>query len=420
MSTGTLASWNVAVGDTVAPGDTLAEVETDKATMAWENQDDGVVAALLAQAGARDIEVGTPLVVLVDEASDVAAFAGYEAPKKGGDASAAAPAAAAPAASAPVHGGVPARLVGPAAARVLREAGLTPADAAATGPRGALTKADALAAVARGGAAPKPAPVAAPKAAAAAKPKAPAPASPPAAGLPPPRDGAVFEDVPHTQIRRIIAARLTESKTTVPHAYYRGDADLGAVAALRAQLKARGVKASVNDFVIAAAARALLDVPELNATWDGDEAVRSPSIDVCVAVATDGGLITPIVTAAPSRSLSDLGDTVRDLATRGRAGKLAPHEYAGGSFTISNLGMYGVTHFAAIINPPQAAILAVGGPRAEAVDSGGDAPEFRTLAGLTLSVDARAVSGDAAAAWLDAFAAHLAEPETLLEGVGSG
>jgi pyruvate/2-oxoglutarate dehydrogenase complex dihydrolipoamide acyltransferase (E2) component len=220
-------------------------------------------------------------------------------------------------------------------------------------------------------------------------------------------------------MRRVIAARLTESKASVPHAYARGDARLGAVARLRASLKAGGVRASVNDFVVAAAARALLDVPALNVRWSEAEggAVAAEGVDIAIAVATEGGLITPIVTAAPSRSLTDVGATVRDLAERARANKLAPHEFQGGSFTISNLGMFGVTHFSAIINPPQAAILAVGGGRPEAVVGEGGGVEFEEVAGVTLSYDARAVEAADAAAWLDAFAAHLEAPERLVEGV---
>lgn len=240
-------------------------------------------------------------------------------------------------------------------------------------------------------------------------------------------------------MRRVIASRLTASKAEVPHAFYSADADLSALTRLRASLKKKnGKPPSVNDFVIAAAARALRSVPELNVSFDAAAAsspdarpTPSPSVDVCVAVATEGGLITPIVRNADGKGAAAISAEVADLASRARAGKLRPDEFTGGSFTISNLGMFGVSHFSAIINPPQAAILAVGGARQEAVEveaagggqrrgsggSGSDAPRsiaFVPRLALTLSVDARAVDGDSAGAWLDAFASALAEPESLL------
>jgi pyruvate dehydrogenase E2 component (dihydrolipoamide acetyltransferase) len=232
-----------------------------------------------------------------------------------------------------------------------------------------------------------------------------------------------FEDVPHTQVRRIIAARLTQSKQTVPHAYVRGTAGTAAVQAARAALAAGGVKVSVNDFVIAAAARALADVPALNVRWDeaAGAPLAVPAIDVAIAVATPGGLITPIVTAAAARSVPDISTAVRDLAARARAAKLAPHEFQGGSFSISNLGMFGVTSFSAIINPPQAAILAVGATVPDPVwPAGAEAVSFVDRLAVTLSFDARAVAAEDAAAWLDAFAAHLESPEGLVAGGGGG
>ena len=430
MSAGSIAAWHVGVGDAVAPGGLLADVETDKATLGWESMEDGVVAAILAPAGARDIPVGTTVAVLVEDAADVAAFADYKAEDTAAPASPE-PTAAGGAPAASPSSSTPARLVGPAAARVLRQAGLAATGLAGSGPRGALTKADAVAAVAGGGgksaagaatprAAAAPAP-AAPRAANAAAAAAPPP-PPTTAPLPPPRTGMEFEDVPHTTVRRIIAARLTESKSSVPHAYVRGGAATAAVQAARAALAAAGTKVSVNDFVIAAAARALADVPALNVRWDEarGEAVPVPGIDISIAVATPGGLITPIITGAASRPVRDISAAVRDLAGRARASKLAPHEFQGGSFSISNLGMFGVTHFSAIINPPQAAILAVGATVPEPTwRVGADAPSFVDRLAVTLSFDARAVAAEDAAAWLDAFAAHLESPKGLIDG-GSG
>ena len=463
MSHGNLAAWHVKVGDEVSPGDALADVETDKAVLAWENQDDGFVAALLRPDGAKDIPVGAPLLILVEEKADVAKFEGYRPSEEAGEGGAAAAASASASASSSSSAAaspssssssLPARLIGPAAARILRQAGLSLSSGSlsATGPKGTLTKEDAEAAVAAaksgGGSssssaanpaassAPAPAPAPAPKNAA-----APAAArAPPLGALPPPRPGADFEDVPHSQMRRVIASRLSASKAEVPHAYYRADADLTALTRLRASLKKKGSGSgnkppSVNDFVIAAAARALRSVPALNVSFDAAAAASpeakptpSPTVDVCVAVATEGGLITPIVKGADGKGAAEISAEVADLASRARAGKLKPEEFTGGSFTISNLGMFGVSHFSAIINPPQAAILAVGGARQEAVEvegggkrggtgGGGDARSlaFVPRLALTLSVDARAVDGDSAGAWLDAFAAALAEPETLLQ-----
>ena len=455
MSHGNLAAWHVKVGEEVKPGDSLADVETDKAVMGWENQDDGFVAALLVPDGSKDIPVGAPLLILVEEKGDVAKFEGYRPQEEEGgaasdsvaaSASGAASAAASPSSTSPSSSS-PARLIGPAAARILRQAGLSLSSVSlsATGPKGTLTKEDAVAAVAAarsgggsggssgGSSAAEPAgtassPSAAAPAAAAPKKKAAAARAPPLGALPAPRPGAEFDDVPHSQMRRVIASRLTASKSGVPHAYYRADADLSALTRLRASLKKKsGKPPSVNDFVIAAAARALRAVPELNVSFDAaaagsPEARPSPSasVDVCVAVATEGGLITPIVKNADGKGAAAISAEVADLASRARAGKLKPEEFTGGSFTISNLGMFGVSHFSAIINPPQAAILAVGGARHEAVEADGGKRGARSLTfvprlALTLSVDARAVDGDAAGAWLDAFAAALAEPETLLQ-----
>ena len=425
MSHGNLAAWHVKVGDLVAPGDALADVETDKAVLAWENQDDGYVAALLRPDGSKDIPVGAPLLILVEEEADVAKFEGYRVEEKGEGGAAAATAtsaaAAAPAAAASLSSSSPARLVGPAAARVLRHAGISLSGLLATGPRGTFTKEDAIAAVsaaaksggagssssaakpaaspgapaASSGAASAAAAAAASAAAAAAAPKkaaTPAARAPALGALPPPRPKAEFEDIPHSQMRRVIASRLTASKAGVPHAFYR--ADLSALTRLRASLKKKtGKPPSVNDFVIAAAARALRSVPALNVSFDAAAAsspdarpAPSPSVDVCVAVATEGGLITPIVRGADGKGAAAISAEVADLASRARAGKLRPEEFTGGSFTISNLGMFGVSHFSAIINPPQAAILAVGGARQEAVEvEGGEEAAAAATRGASLS-----------------------------------
>ena len=463
MTQGNIAAWHVKEGDEIAAGTVLADIETDKATLAFENQDDGFVAKLLLPAGARDVAVGAPVAVVVEEAEHVAAFADYAAPGSGSaggaqpsaSASGAAPsstsAAAAPApAAAAAKQQQPANFrLGPAARFALAEAGLAPGDIAApTGPRGIVTKEDVLAAVAAGvkpggsGGSGSGKAAAAPAAAAAAaapqqqQPKAAAPQQQAAAAsaappLSPPQQQqqqpaaargkagprVSYTDVPNSQVRRIIAKRLLESKQTAPSLYVTADAPLAAVQALRKQLAAQGVKVSVNDCVVRAAALALRDVPEANAFWDAaaGAAARQPGVDVAIAVATDGGLITPIVRGADSKPLAAVAAEIRDLAARARANKLKPEEFMGGSFSVSNLGMFGLSQFSAIINPPQAAILAVGGAR-DAVTLGdeGAAPEASPVMAVTLSADHRVFDGELAARFLAAFSGHMANPIALV------
>eukprot|EP00197_Chlamydomonas_leiostraca_P002394 CAMPEP_0202858506 /NCGR_PEP_ID=MMETSP1391-20130828/1009_1 /ASSEMBLY_ACC=CAM_ASM_000867 /TAXON_ID=1034604 /ORGANISM="Chlamydomonas leiostraca, Strain SAG 11-49" /LENGTH=480 /DNA_ID=CAMNT_0049537431 /DNA_START=69 /DNA_END=1511 /DNA_ORIENTATION=+ len=426
MSQGNLGKWQVKVGDLVRPGSVLAEIETDKATLAFENQDDGYVAKLLVQDGAKDIPIGQPVCVLVEEEASIPAFKDW-VPGKGAGAApaqkAAAPAPAAqPAAPAPSAGPANHRL-GPAVRMLLEESGLSPSQVTPTGPNSIITKGDVLAAIAAGAkpaakpaaaaptaAAPAPPPPPKPSAAAAAPPQAPA-ASPKAAagGLP------AFTDTPNTQMRKVIASRLTASKAGSPALYVAGEARVDALTALRKSLAAQGVALSVNDFVVKAVAAALVQVPEVNVHWD-DKAgapVPFPAVDVAVAVSTPGGLITPIVRNASAKSVSQISAEVRALAARARDGKLKPEEYSGGSFTISNLGMYGLSSFSAIINPPQAAILAVGGFQAGTALVGGK-PSPVTRITATLSADARAVEGEAAAAFLAALRAGLEAPANLL------
>ncbi|GBF89491.1 dihydrolipoyllysine-residue acetyltransferase component 1 of pyruvate dehydrogenase, mitochondrial [Raphidocelis subcapitata] len=439
MSSGNIAAWHVKEGEEVSAGTVLADIETDKATLAFENQDEGFVARLLVPDGAKDVPVGAPVAVIVEEAGQVAAFKDYAAPSTApapasasASAAAAAPAAAAQAARAPAN-----FRLGPAARKALAEAGLRLEDIAApTGPNGIVTKEDVLAAVAAGtkGSAGGPA---APKAAAAAPAAPAAAAAPPKPAAAPPAQqqqqvqqkqqqpqqqrGAAagprvqYTDVPNSQVRRIIAKRLLESKQTFPALYASADASLDGVQALRKQLAAQGIKVSVNDCVVRAAALALRDVPGANAAWDtaAGAAVAQPSVDVAIAVATEGGLITPIVRDAANKSLAQISAEVRDLAARARANKLQPHEFQGGSFTISNLGMYGLDSFCAIINPPQAAILAVGGAR-EVVEFRGGEPQSGSALTATISADHRVFDGELASSFLAAFARYMAHPVTMM------
>ncbi|KAF6263088.1 2-oxoacid dehydrogenases acyltransferase-domain-containing protein [Scenedesmus sp. NREL 46B-D3] len=432
MEQGNIVSWQVKEGDEIAPGTVLAEIETDKATLAFENQDEGFVAKILAPAGSKDIKVGQVVAIIVENEADIPAFASYSPGGAAAAPAAAAPAAAGEAAPAAAAPKVQANFrLGPAARVALEQAGLTVDDIAApTGPNGIITKADVLAAVAagvkRGSAAAAAAPpaaadkaAAAPAAAqAAAKPAAAKPAAAPAAAASSPAAGETYTDTPNTQVRKVIAKRLLESKLTAPSLYVTADVRLDKLEALRASLKAGGAKLSVNDFVVRAAALALRDVPAANASWDGagGAAVQQPSVDVCVAVATEGGLITPIVKGADGKALSQISAEVKELAGKARSNKLQPHEFMGGTFTISNLGMYGLSNFSAIINPPQAAILAVGGAQKRVGFGPGasGALASESYMTVTLSADHRVFDGELATRLLDAFTKYMENPVSMV------
>ncbi|KAK9843853.1 hypothetical protein WJX84_007561, partial [Apatococcus fuscideae] len=331
-------------------------------------------------------------------------------------------------ASAPVERNV---RIGPAAQYLLRSSGLRAEDIRPTGPRGILTKGDVLQAIesgakpSKGASAPAPeapaqeaAPKSAPKPAAKQqtqdpqqKPKAKLEAPPPpAASLQGPHT-----DVPHTQIRRIIAGRLLESKQQIPHLYVSRRADMAAVTELRKSMKQQNMKVSVNDFIVRAAALALEQVPEANSMWDAKTGEVKPasSVDVAIAVATEGGLITPIVKQANTKTLQQISGEVRELAGRARANKLKPEEFQGGSFSISNLGMFGVDKFFAIINPPQACIMAVGGTQ-QAVTMKDGRPHATPHINVALSADSRVYDDAVASAFLEAFCTNLASPIRML------
>lgn len=420
MESGNIASWEKAVGDEIAAGDALAEIETDKATVTFESTDDGYLAAILVEAGAQDVPVGQLLAIMVEDKEDVAAFADYKAPEA--SSSPAEPAPEAPkeeAPAAPAKAAAPSKpaqpsassgdrvFISPLAKRLAAEAGFAPADLAGrgTGPRGRVIAADVEEFLASGASAQAEAPSAAPAVQAA--PQADA------------RSGYV--DIPHTSMRRVIAQRLTESKATVPHYYLSSEVRIDSLMALRARLNAAlpdDERLSVNDFIIKASALALRKVPEMNSSWFDDVIRQYDYVDISVAVAVDAGLITPIVKDADKLGLSGISSTVRDLVTRAREKRLAPHEYQGGTFSLSNLGMYGVKHFSAIINPPQAAILAVGAAEKRVVPN--DDPEAEvpykeaTVMTVTASCDHRVVDGAVGAQWLGAFRGLVEDPETML------
>ncbi|TKD22317.1 biotin/lipoyl-binding protein [Rhodobacter capsulatus] len=405
MEEGTLAKWLVKEGDAVKSGQIIAEIETDKATMEFEAVDEGVIGKLLVAEGTSGVKVNAAIAVLIEEggSAEVVPVAKAAVP-----APVAAPVVAAPAALvAPKAAGV--RIfASPLARRIAAEKGLDLAAVAGSGPHGRIVKADVEGAEARPAA-----PIAAPVAAA---PPAPAPVS--AATVAKLYEGRAYTEVPLDGMRRVIAARLTEAKQTIPHFYLRREVRLDALLSFREelnrQLSARGVKLSVNDFIIKACALALQAVPATNAVWAGDRVLQMQASDVAVAVAIEGGLFTPVLQDADTKSLSQLSAQMKDLAKRARDRKLAPQEYQGGSFAISNLGMMGIESFDAVINPPHGAILAVGAGVKKPVVGASGAIEVATMMSLTLSVDHRVIDGALGADLLAAIVSNLENPMAML------
>jgi len=414
MEEGTLAKWLVKEGDAVKSGQIIAEIETDKATMEFEAVDEGVIGKILITEGAEGVKVNTPICVLLEDGESAADIT---APK----AASAAPApvaAAAPAQAAPVPAPAPEKgarvFATPLARRIAAEKGIDLAGVTGSGPHGRIIRADLVAAQAApqaqtaARAAVPPAPAAAPQ---------PAPA-PSAEAVMRMFEGRAFEEVKLDGMRKTVAARLTEAKQTVPHFYLRRSVQLDALMAFRAQLNAqlegRGVKLSVNDFIIKACALALQKVPDANAVWAGDRILRLKPSDVAVAVAIDGGLFTPVLKDAHLKTLSALSGEMKDLATRARNRKLMPHEYVGGSFAISNLGMFGIENFDAVINPPHGSILAVGAGIKQPVVGADGALKVATVMSMTLSVDHRVIDGALGAEFLSAIIENLENPMAML------
>ncbi|XP_022045661.1 pyruvate dehydrogenase protein X component, mitochondrial [Acanthochromis polyacanthus] len=431
MEEGSIVKWLKKEGEAVAAGDALCEIETDKAVVTMESNDDGVLAKILMEEGSRNVRLGTLIALMVEEGQD---WKQVEIPAPDAAAPSAAPPAThaavtpvvAPAAPSappppkPVTSG-PLRL-SPAARHILDTHGLNPKLATPTGPRGLITKEDALNLLKT-----SPTPKAMPAAVA---PAAPSPVPTPAATPPPPpgsrpnipplsvpgKPGApgTFTEVPASNVRRVIAQRLTQSKTTIPHAYASIDCDMAAVMQLRKHLAKEQIKVSVNDFIIKAAAVTLKEMPEVNVTWSGDGPQALDSIHISIAVATDRGLITPIIKDAANKGVQEISANAKALAQKARDGKLLPEEYQGGSFSISNLGMFGISGFSAVINPPQACILAVGSSRAELRLCEED-QTLRTqqLMTVTLSSDGRLVDDELASRFLDKLRANLEQPQRM-------
>ena len=383
MEVGTLARWLVSEGDTVASGDVLAEIETDKATMEVEAIDDGTVGRILVAEGTENVPVNQAIALILEE--------GEEALEDEPGSIVAGPPPSGPAPEEAVVQDRPGKPVSsgrnkaasPLARSMALKAGLSLDDVAGSGPGGRIIKRDIERALKSG-----------------------IPATSPVTA-------SAWEEIRVTGMRRVIAERLQEAKQTIPHFYLSLDCDIDRLLEARREINDAGHRVSVNDFIIRALALALRDVPDANVQWGGDVIRRFAHVDLSVAVAVEGGLVTPVIRDAASRSLLDIATAMRDLADRARSGKLMPEEYQGGSFTLSNLGMYGIREFDAVINPPQAGILAVGAgyPRPVARDG---TLTVATLMSTTLSADHRVIDGAIGAALLNTFRNLIESPIPLL------
>ncbi|HEY3088799.1 MAG TPA: dihydrolipoamide acetyltransferase family protein [Jatrophihabitantaceae bacterium] len=391
MTEGVLSEWRKGEGDPVHRGDVLAEIETDKATMELEAYDDGVLERHLVAPGTT-VPIGQPIAVIGDGTGTVSA----PAPAQAEPAEAVPPPAAAPAPTTPAPGpaaaGPPAAVrTSPLARALAREHGIDLSTVTGTGPGGRIVRADVQSAITVAAPASQPAP-------------APAPAAAPIA--------AGDEKIPLSAVRRITARRLTES-AAAPHFYLTSVVDAGRLLAFRAEINQRlaadGVKISITDLLVRACAVTLRVHPQVNASWGGDHILRRANIHIGVAVALDDGLIVPVIRDADRKSIGEIAGEAHTLADRARAGKLTPDEFTGSTFTISNLGMYGIDHFTAVINPPEAAILAVGAATDEAVVRDGQVLAATTMK-LTLSIDHRVLDGATAAAFERDLVQVLEEP----------
>ncbi|MDA9194158.1 pyruvate dehydrogenase complex dihydrolipoamide acetyltransferase [Alphaproteobacteria bacterium] len=415
MTTGTLAKWLVGEGDRVNSGDVIAEIETDKATMEVESVDDGIMAKILVDAGAENVAVGAVIAVLAEDgetASDVAKASLQELssakpiPSVSSEAKAPAEPAPTPASAAPLTAIAPAPqtkssdkpriFASPLARRIAADRNIALDGITGSGPYGRILCRDVESAAT--------API----------------AQTTAAQSGTTQTGAIQQGdsylVANSQMRKAIASRLQDSKQQAPHFYLTVDCVIDNLLEARKALNAKaaeGIKISVNDMIIRAAAMALIAVPEANTSWEGEDTRLFRHADIAMAVAIDGGLITPIVWAAEQNGLAALSQITADLAARARDGKLAASEYTGGSFTISNLGMFGVREFAAVINPPHSGILAVGAGEQRPIVIDGNLA-VATVMSVTLSADHRAVDGVVGARWLKAFKGFVENPVTML------
>ena len=426
MEEGTLARWLKQEGDSVNPGDVIAEIETDKATMEVEAVDEGVLGRIVVPEGTEGVKVNATIAWLLEEGEDASALPAPddegaaakpeaapaqpepepESPPPAPAAPAPEPAPAAPAAETPAgkgEGEGERIAASPLARRMAKQAGLDLAGIVGSGPHGRIVKADIEKALAAGAPAAESAP--APE-------KAPAPtpaARPIIAAL-------EAREVPHSNVRKVIARRLTEADRDIPQIYLSVDMEIDRLLAARKEINEAldgTAKVSVNDMVIKAAALALRQVPGVNAQWTETATLLLGTVDISVAVAYEGGLITPIVFDADRKGLAQIANEMKELAGRAREGKLKPEEYQGGGFSVSNLGMYGVSHFTSIVNPPQAAILAVGAGTQKVVVRDGEMA-VATVMTCTLTCDHRALDGAMGAQWLQVFKGYIERPASML------
>jgi pyruvate dehydrogenase E2 component (dihydrolipoamide acetyltransferase) len=425
MEEGTLARWLKKEGETISSGDIIAEIETDKATMEFEAVDEGTLGRIVVPDGTAGVKVNDLIAVLLEEgesADDIEADSGSgggaapaeegATPKVEAPEAATTGAAATPAPVAQSGADAERIFASPLARRIAAEKGLDLAKLKGSGPHGRIVKADVE------NAKPEAAPARKDAAPAAAGPVPATPAAPNADAVKKMYTDRKYEEVTLDGMRKTIAARLTEAKQTIPHFYLRREIRLDPLLKFRSQLnkelEERGVKLSVNDFIIKASALALTQVPDCNAVWAGDRVLKFERADVAVAVAIEGGLFTPVIRDADQKTMSAISAEMKDLAKRARDRKLAPHEYQGGSFAVSNLGMFGIENFDAVINPPHASILAVGGGIKKPVVNDEGAIEVATVMSVTLSVDHRVIDGALGAQWLAKLKSALEMPLTML------
>ena len=407
MEEGTLAKWLIKEGDTVESGDLLAEIETDKATMEFEAVDEGIISKILIAEGTEGVNVNTPICILLEDGEDVTSQTKLHTPKTLVTEAVQLPLSAAPRKQQDSNDRV---FASPLARRIAIQKGLDLFTLTGSGPRGRIVKSDVEYAdtVATEPTSTTPTSIAAPAIQMSAD----------CETIKKMYTGREYEEISLNGMRKTVAARLTEAKQTIPHFYLRHSITIDAMLKIRREINAgltnSDIKLSVNDFIIKASARALQDVPGCNAVWAGDRLLQMKASDVAVAVAIDGGLFTPVIQNAEVKPLSVISSEMKDLANRAKARKLAPQEYQGGSFAISNLGMFGTESFDAVINPPHGSILAVGVGQKQPVVGADGALTSATKVSVTLSVDHRVIDGALGAQFLSAIAGYIENPLTIL------
>lgn len=393
MTEGTIVKWLKEEGDKISPGDVLCEIQTDKAIVGFETEEDGVLAKILVPENTKDVKLGTVIAIMVQEGEDwqnVSVEISAESAGKGVGIDQAKQAGI-PAGT--EHDSKARKMYGPSVRNLLEEYGIKYSVVTPTGPHNILLKGDVLKFISVNNLQPQPAKT---------EKEVKSTIAPDITYI----EEQEFVDIPHTSMRKTIARRLTESKSTIPHAYMKMDCTVNDVVRLRSKMKNEGIVVSVNDFIIKCAALALQKVPQVNIIWDKDSSRIAETIDISVAVATDTGLITPIVKNANVLQVQEISERVKELAGRARQGKLKPEEFQGGTFSISNLGMFGITEFTAVINPPQAAILAIGTSRL--IFTGSDCLDTKMT--VQLSYDRRVIDDSDAAKFLECFRQYIEDP----------